>query len=330
MLQAFTAWGQQIGTDVQLPSAITLNTGKPDYDVLALADGTYVIAWVTQGDQGQDVLVGHYDADAQPLGAAVIVQGNALAGHQADPHLAQLQDGRVVVTYTDFGANPVRGISETLHSVTLTLSSTSGSLVATGGADVLNGTGTHDAISGLAGSDTIDGKAGNDAIYGGLGNDLLRGDAGNDMLHGGQGGDQTFGGAGDDALFGDAGNDILRGESGRDHLRGGAGNDQLFAGTENDRLDGGLGNDTLVGGQGADIFVFRKGGGLDQVQDFAADDFLRLDRGLWAASGDLQAADVVATFAAVVGTGTVLTFAGGEQITLANFTGLTAADLQIL
>ena len=43
------------------------------------------------------------------------------------------------------------------------------------------------------------------------------------------------------------------------------------------------------------------------------------------ALADLGADVVISTFAAVVGTGTVLTFAGGEQITLANFTGLTAA-----
>ncbi|MCW1918915.1 hypothetical protein NX862_09115 [Rhodobacter sp. KR11] len=330
VLQAFTAWGQQLGTDVQLPSAITLNTGKPDYDVLALSDGTFVIAWVTQGDTGQDVMVGHYDADAQPLGAPVIVQGSALTGDQTDPHLAQLANGRVVLTYTDFGQNVIGGITETLHSVTLTLASTSGPLNATAGADVLNGTGTHDAISGLAGSDTIDGKAGNDAIYGGLGNDVLRGDLGNDMLNGGAGGDQLFGATGDDALWGGEGNDILRGEIGRDFLRGGAGNDQLFGGLDNDRLDGGAGNDTLNGGPGVDIFIFRSGGGIDQVQDFAGEDFLRLDHALWAASGDLTAAAVLTTFRTEVAGSTILTFAGGEQITLTGIIGITAADLQIL
>ena len=329
VLQSFTAWGTQIGT-VSLNSAITLNTGKPDYDVVALQDGTFVVAWVTQGANGLDILAGHFDADAQQLGTTVIIQGSALAGDQTDPHLTAFNDGRVILTYTDLGMNPVNGITDTLHAVTLTLSSTSGGLQPTGGSDAINGTGTHDAIAGLAGNDLIDGKLGNDAIYGGAGNDTLTGGGGNDMLSGGAGADSFFGGDGADGLSGGDGSDFLRGEAGRDVLRGGAAADQLYGGLEADRLDGGAGNDTLGGGAGADVFVLRRGGGLDRAIDFAADDLLRLDHGLWLAEGDLTAAEVLTAHAAVVGGNTVLTFSGGEQITLVGFTALLAGDLQLI
>ena len=58
-----------------------------------------------------------------------------------------------------------------------------------------------------------------------------------------------------------------------------------------------------------------------------ATDFLRLDRALWADSGELTSAEVLAQFAQVVGTNTVLTFDDGESITLTGFTALVAADL---
>ena len=66
------------------------------------------------------------------------------------------------------------------------------------------------------------------------------------------------------------------------------------------------------------------------MADFGTTDFLRLDHALWIAEGDLTAAQVLAQFAAVVGTNTVLTFDDGESITLTGFTALVAADLQLI
>ena len=61
-----------------------------------------------------------------------------------------------------------------------------------------------------------------------------------------------------------------------------------------------------------------------------ATDFLRLDRALWADSGELTSAEVLAQFAQVVGTDRILTFDNGESITLQGFTALVAADLQLI
>ncbi|MDQ1920016.1 beta strand repeat-containing protein [Massilia pseudoviolaceinigra] len=60
-------------------------------------------------------------------------------------------------------------------------------LVATAGADELNGTLGADSIAGLAGSDKIDGRAGDDTIDGGTGSDTILGGLGNDTYLFGKG-----------------------------------------------------------------------------------------------------------------------------------------------
>lgn len=328
-LQSFTAWGALNGsTTIAIP--ISLNGEPPGYDVLALADGSFVLAWTTKGLNGLDVMAGHFDADGAALGPSVVVQGTAVSGDQLDPSLSLMADGRVLVVFTDLGNHAIGGVTEPIHAVELTLAATSGGFPATAADDVLNGTGGHDGIDGLAGNDQINGLLGNDVLVGGLGNDSMTGGLGNDALIGGDGTDVLTGSAGNDGLAGQAGADQLRGEAGRDALSGGLQNDRLFGGTGADRLDGGAGNDVLTGGADADIFVFRHGGGTDTVTDFSAADFLRLDHGLWAASGDLTAGEVLTQFATVAGGNTTLTFAGGEVIVLQGFTALVAGELQLI
>ena len=329
ILETYTAWGAKQGASA-ITIGISLNGAHPGYDVLGLKDGTFIVAWTTKSTNGLDVLAGHFDSNGAALGASVVVQGDNPAGDQTDPSLALSLDGKVIVSYTDLGNQPIGGVIEPLHVVELTIKSTAGGFPATIGADVLSGTGGHDGIDGLAGNDVIHGMNGNDVLFGGDGNDSLTGDAGNDGLIGGNGNDNLDGGDGNDGLAGGVGADVLNGGAGRDALSGGLQSDKLIGGADNDRLDGGGGNDTITGNAGNDIFVFRQNGGGDTITDFAANDFLRLDHGLWAAGGDLTAAQVLSEFAAVVGANTVLTFDNGESITLTGFTALVAADLQFI
>ena len=329
LLETFTTWGARTGsTSINIP--ISLNGTHPAFDVLALKDGTFVVSWTTKGVNGLDVLAGHFDSNGQALGPSVVVQGDAVSGDQTDPSLSLMADGRVLVVFTDLSGRSINGSVEPIHAVELTINSTSGGYPATAGADKLLGTGGHDGIDGLAGDDQINGLNGNDAVYGGDGNDRLNGDLGNDGLLGGNGNDLILGGVGNDGLSGGAGADNLKGDDGNDALSGGVQADKLSGGTGDDRLDGGGGNDTMTGGTGIDIFVFRHSGDGDNVTDFAAEDFLRLDRSLWADSGDLTSAEVLAQFATVVGSNTVLTFDSGESLTLTGFVALTAADLQLI
>lgn len=329
VIESYSAWGAKQGaTSITIP--ISLNGVHPGYDVLALKDGTFIVAWTSRTTNGQDVLAGHFDSNGAALGPAVVVQGNAPGGDQSDPSLTLGANGKVLVAFTDLGGNVINGMNEPLHVVELTIKSTSGGFLASIGADVLNGTGGHDGIDGLAGNDVIHGLNGNDAVFGGDGNDKLYGDAGDDAVIGGNGNDNLDGGDGNDGLAGGAGTDVMIGGAGRDALSGGQQADQLQGGADVDRLDGGGGNDTLTGNGGADIFVFRHDGGSDKVTDFTDVDMLRLDRALWASSGSLTTAEVLAQFASVVGGDTVLNFANGESITLTGFAALVAADLQFI
>jgi len=329
VLQTFTAWGALSGT-ASINIAISLNGAHPAYDILALRDGTFVLSWVTKGVNGLDVLAGHFDSNGQALGPSVLVQGDAASGDQTNPSLSLMADGSVMVVFTDLGNHSINGSIEPIHAVALTISSTSGGYPATVGADKLLGTGGHDGIDGLAGNDQISGLNGNDALFGGDGNDSLSGGNGNDGILGGNGNDQITGGDGNDGMTGGAGADNLKGDNGNDALSGGVQADRLFGGFGDDRLDGGAGNDTTEGGAGIDTFVFRRGGGGDTVTDFTAVDLLRLDRALWADSGNLTSAQVLTEFAVVVGGNTVLTFDNGESITLTGFAALTAGDLQLV
>jgi serralysin len=113
------------------------------------------------------------------------------------------------------------------------------------------------------------------------------------------------------------------GGGGNDVLTGGAGNDALSGGGGHDRLSGGKGNDVLHGGAGNDVFVFEaKGFGRDIITDFS--------RG--AGNRDtIDLSKMKVSFAEmdirVVGKDTIITFAGGDTITVKNFTGLTKDDI---
>ena len=80
-------------------------------------------------------------------------------------------------------------------------------------------------------------------------------------------------------IVGYSGNDHLRGLGGNDQIYGGMGNDTLEGGEGNDRLVGDDGNDTLIGGPGNDIlrgemgsdtYIYRRGDGMDTIQNFSA------------------------------------------------------------
>ncbi len=184
------------------------------------------------------------------------------------------------------------------------------------GDDTLTGNAGDDVVDGGAGNDDLTGGSGDDELIGGAGDDVLAGNAGDDTLDGGDGNDDLAGGSGDDSLTGGDGDDDLLGNAGDDVLVGGAGNDNLGGGSGDDRLVGGAGNDALTGNGGDDLFEFDAGFGSDTIADFKAGATTD-DRILLRDSG-------VATFAALVALAedvsgdTVISFAGGDTLTLSN------------
>jgi len=224
------------------------------------------------------------------------------------------------------------------------------------GNDTLNGGAGDDILDGGAGADVLIGGAGRDRaqystvqtalvidlmnagantgaaagdtftgiedVMGGQAADLISGDAGANRLFGRNGDDTLAGRGGADDLFGEGGNDVLNGDTGNDTLRGGAGNDVL---------QGGAGADALLGGAGADVFVFDAG--QDVITDFSAaqSDMIELNGAALGITG-MTGAQVVNTYAMVVGGQVVFDFGAGDTLAIANLadTAGLAADIFVV
>jgi Ca2+-binding RTX toxin-like protein len=82
--------------------------------------------------------------------------------------------------------------------------------------------------------------------------------------------DRIIGTAQDDLLHGTGRDDIVRGFGGNDLLDGQSGSDELDGGAGDDVLDGGRDWDKLAGGAGNDVYLFRRGGGMDIIDQSTA------------------------------------------------------------
>ncbi len=191
------------------------------------------------------------------------------------------------------------------------------------GGDTLDGGAGADVLNGGSGDDWLLGQTGNDRLVGASGDDRLLDYSGNNTMLAGAGADTLFDGIGDSLLNGGDGNDRLFGAVGIDQLFGGAGDDLLSGGIGDDVLQGDQGNDLLLGGAGADSFVFNGEIGADIVSDFTlGQDHLSISSVL--AGGLSSAADIVSTYATVVGNNLELDFGNGNEITLIGFNDIAA------
>jgi Ca2+-binding RTX toxin-like protein len=169
------------------------------------------------------------------------------------------------------------------------------------GVDRITGTSDTDVISGRDGNDVIDGGGGSeDILIGGAGDDSYRLRAQDMIREGVDGGYDmvttqlrsatlaanveklVFDGVATTAFAGtgNAIDNVIVARGGDDKLSGGGGADILH---------GGQGLDLLTGGAGADRFVFdtapSAGRNSDTIADFAAEDFIVLDRSVFTAAG---------------------------------------------
>jgi len=175
-----------------------------------------------------------------------------------------------------------------------------GSIVGTGGDDMLTGTAAAELIDGLAGNDIIRGGGGNDTLRGGAGEDTIYGGAGNDLIDGGDGFDYLYysdatagvvinmatgmasGGAGLDSIagielvFGSSFNDTFIGNDAAVGFLGGDGNDTITGGAGRDHLEGNSGDDVIDGLEG-----------VDRVAYYSAEFAVNVDLTAGSASGGL-------------------------------------------
>lgn len=196
------------------------------------------------------------------------------------------------------------------------------------GPDTLFGGPNGDSAAGSWGDDYLRGFEGDDLMSGGDGFDILQGNQGRDTLAGDEGHDWVVGGQNDDMLMGGEGNDIVHGNLGYDIVDGGAGNDTLYGGQADDSLKGWSGDDwlsgdrgadTLMGGSGADSFYVFAESGQETIIDFnpGEGDRILVAGGLsWTASQ--------------VGGDTVISLAGGAQVTLSGVLAATSAGAWIV
>jgi Ca2+-binding RTX toxin-like protein len=282
-------WGQNDGIHGQIVGAGGTPAGSDflisapgsesaEESVTALADGRAIAIWEQfDGSNGGGIEARVINADGS-MGQEFVVN-SATDRTETDPHVTELPNGEIFVSWTSSDPNS----GEDIHGRLLTLDHT---ISGTPGDDVLHGSAGADDIYGAAGNDSLTGGAGDDILSGGSGHNLLWGNEGNDTFLGGSGTDTFAGGTGSDTVVyqqssagvtvnlatgtasgGDAAgdhlesienvtgsthNDALTGDAGANHLDGGAGNDLIWGGDGNDTLVGGHGADTLSGGQGID------------------------------------------------------------------------------
>jgi Ca2+-binding RTX toxin-like protein len=266
--QCYAVTGEPVGVEFQINTYTNDAQGSPA--LTALADGGFVVTWVSQhqdGYYGWGIFGQRYSNEGEPVGEEFQVNTYARDG-QESPAITALADGGFVVTWASSG--PPDGNDRSGYGIYAQRYSSEGKVVAA----AVTGDGSNQTLVGLAGHDTLNGEGGNDWLEGGDGNDLLDGGDGADAVINLDSGEATGiaiardevievaisaagvaadtpwninqqqdGGAQDDVLLGEAGDDNLIGRAGHDSLAGGEGADILEGGPGNDELDGGAGTD---------------------------------------------------------------------------------------
>lgn len=252
-----------------------------------------------------------------------------------------LGSGGVTVSLANPGSNTGDAAGDRYFSIeNLEGSSGGDSLVGDSNANHLAGVGGSDTLIGAAGDDTLDGGKRADTLDGGIGFDYASYASSNAgltaVLLTGFTNLNTGQAAGDsytsiEGVIGTSQNDLLAGDNNANELIGGNGDDELIGLGGNDTLEGGAGNDTLNGGFpfnpsgfGNDRFVFSTGDGRDTIVGFGAGLGADADILVLSLGADFDQFSEIQAAASDINGNTVLTFNGGDSITLI---GVNSGDL---
>ena len=256
---------------------------KNESKVIALADGSFVIAWDNDEAGSTGVDVQHFSAAGAALGSVFTVSAGDAHGISG----VGLADGRFAVSWAKVGGEIQMEILDTRDAANDPAVYTPDKWqVGTVNADVFSTSATAEIIHGHDGADVITevDVGTNVQIFGDAGNDtiVVTSIIGGDLWDGGAGSGDTinwaacneFGATFDLAagtvtdvnanvevmvnfenLIGTANRDIVIGTSGANYLDGGSGGDDLYGGGGIDAMVGGVGSDLMFGGALGDTLL---------------------------------------------------------------------------
>jgi Ca2+-binding RTX toxin-like protein len=259
--QRYDSNGNTVGSETLVNTTVTQDQSMPS--VIGLSNGGYFVAWISTQTGLAHVFGQEFDSSGAKVGTEFQISVDVSGSPMSSPHLAQLADGSIAVSW-DFDAGAATmGAQQTvipfdpLNTQTMT-----------GGAgnDVFYGSDKNDTMTGNGGDDRFIGSGGGDTISGGAGTDTVSYENSNagvtiNLETGTESGGDAQGDnlSGIENLIGSNFNDVLTGDGGINRLEGGAGADQLIGGGGDDTLIGGAGNDTLTGGAGTGDTVSYEG-----------------------------------------------------------------------
>lgn len=162
--QQFDRLGNKVGVEITVNTTTASN--QSDSAVVALKDGGWVIAWQSQGQDGDDmgIFLQRYSASGNKVGTET--QVNAYTDNaQSLVSMASTKDGGWVVTWQSTGQD---GSSEGIYSTHFAVDRV--------------GTNASEKIKGTAWGETVKARGGDDVILAGAGNDTETGGRGNDRF----------------------------------------------------------------------------------------------------------------------------------------------------
>ncbi|MBO3762532.1 calcium-binding protein [Ciceribacter sp. L1K22] len=270
-LQRYDANGDPVGGEVAVNTTTSGAQGSPA--IVALADGGFVVAWVSQGLGGIFSLVQQrFNAAGSRVGGeTVIVDSNV----SDKPSIVATEYGWLVMWNASSSAPGGQGPHIRHYAL---------DRVGTTGADTLTGSSWAETLKGLGGNDVLNGLGGADRMEGGTGNDTYYVDnTGDVVVEGANAGADTvrasvshtlaanvenlvLTGSGNIAATGNTRDNVITGNSGNNTLRGLGGADTLNGGLGADRMEGGTGNDTYYVDNSGDLVVEAANAGTDTVR----------------------------------------------------------------